>query len=188
MCHFRRYDPPGVDPSTLPTVDKVLALEPPAACFTADALTVMRKAQATLSGLRVVLAGKIRGDVGWMPGILEEVDATLEAGKPVLVLGGLGGCAGLIAGFLGGGEWPEAFSVDEALKAPAFARMFAHRSNEVSLRARYQDVKTRLEALREAKKGEPIHGVPHHLFVRALTETSPREVLRLVSDVAAKVA
>jgi hypothetical protein len=63
--------------------------------------------------LRIVWGGKIAGAKGWMPGILEEVAFSLLHGKPVLVLGGFGGCAGLLADFLAtkDARWPERLSL-----------------------------------------------------------------------------
>lgn len=60
-------------------------------------LSSMRKALTKLSKARVTLGGRVEGYKGKMPGIAEEALASLEAGKPIYILGGLGGCAGDIA-------------------------------------------------------------------------------------------
>ena len=46
---------------------------------------------------RVVLGGRIEGYLGSMPGIAEEALLTLQAGRPLYLLGGFGGCARDIA-------------------------------------------------------------------------------------------
>ena len=86
----------------------------------ADSLTEMRKRSANKCDLRVVWGGEFKRSKGWMPGILEEVYMTLtckdstnrERGKPLLILGGFGGCASKLADYLMclGADWrPEDF-------------------------------------------------------------------------------
>lgn len=75
----------------------------------ADYLSLMRQAQAAVDG-RIVLGGK-RGDggvaddadrySGAMPGICEEVNATIERGSPVAVLAAFGGAGRDVAVELG---------------------------------------------------------------------------------------
>ena len=50
---------------------------------------------------RIVLGGRVEGYKGTMPGIAEETRISLEAGQPVFVLGGFGGCARDIAETVG---------------------------------------------------------------------------------------
>ena len=63
----------------------------------AESLTAMRRTMLEESSARVVLGGKIEGFWGVMPGIAEETLLTLQAGKPLYILGGFGGCARDIA-------------------------------------------------------------------------------------------
>ena len=64
-------------------------------------LTAMRTAMRGDIQARVVLGGMVEGYKGAMPGIAEETCLSLEAGQPVFVLGGFGGCARDIAETVG---------------------------------------------------------------------------------------
>ena len=59
----------------------------------AHSLTSMRKTMLEETEARVVLGGKVKGFQGSMPGIAEEALLSLQAGKPLYLLGGFGGCA-----------------------------------------------------------------------------------------------
>ena len=63
----------------------------------AASLTAMRRTMLNETSARVVLGGKVTGYKGSMPGIAEEALLTLQAGKPLYVAGGFGGCARDIA-------------------------------------------------------------------------------------------
>ncbi|MGH6814348.1 MAG: hypothetical protein ACREC6_01440 [Hyphomicrobiaceae bacterium] len=76
----------------------------PAAPTPADwsrGLSSMRKVLTKLSEARVILGGRVEGYKGKMPGLAEEALASLEAGKPIYISGGFGGCAGDIAETMG---------------------------------------------------------------------------------------
>ena len=64
-------------------------------------LTAMRTVMRNDIQARVVLGGRVEGYKGTMPGIAEEACLSLEAGQPVFVLGGFGGCARDIAETVG---------------------------------------------------------------------------------------
>ena len=64
-------------------------------------LTAMRTVVRGDIQARVVLGGRVEGYKGSMPGIAEETRLSLEAGQPVFVLGGFGGCARDIAETVG---------------------------------------------------------------------------------------
>ena len=67
----------------------------------AAALTAMRDVLTRASDARVVLGGRVEGYKGRMPGIAEEALTALQAGQPLFLLGGFGGCARDIAAMLG---------------------------------------------------------------------------------------
>jgi hypothetical protein len=67
----------------------------------ADGLTAMREVMTRMSDVRIVLGGKVVGFKGRMPGVAEEALAALQAGQPLFLLGGFGGCARDIAEELG---------------------------------------------------------------------------------------
>ena len=63
----------------------------------ASSLTAMRRTMLEETSARVVLGGRIEGYQGSMPGIAEEALLTLQAGRPLYILGGFGGCSRDIA-------------------------------------------------------------------------------------------
>ena len=67
----------------------------------AKGLTAMRNVMRGDIRARIVLAGRVEGYKGTMPGIAEETRISLEAGQPVFVLGGFGGCARDVAETVG---------------------------------------------------------------------------------------
>jgi hypothetical protein len=93
-------------------------------CAERDALRAMRRRSAEDCGARVLMGGKIAGSAGWLPGVAEELEASLWAhhpdgmgepeawhaalAHPVLLLGGFGGVSGLLAAALGAAPaaWP----------------------------------------------------------------------------------
>ena len=64
------------------------------------ALTAMRNVMTRASDARIVLGGRTEGYKGRMPGIAEEALTALQAGQPLFLLGGFGGCARDIAAAL----------------------------------------------------------------------------------------
>ena len=64
-------------------------------------LTAMRRAMADYAAARVVVGGRVEGYKGFWPGIAEEACLMIEAGKPLFVVGGFGGCARHVAHALG---------------------------------------------------------------------------------------
>ncbi|HND33023.1 MAG TPA: hypothetical protein PLA94_23660, partial [Myxococcota bacterium] len=66
----------------------------------AESLAAMRREISRTTHLRVLMAGKIHGWSGWLPGIAEELLGSISLGRPVLLVGAFGGCAKLIADFL----------------------------------------------------------------------------------------
>ena len=66
----------------------------------ATALTAMRQTMLRETSARIVLGGKVDGYLGSMPGIAEEALLTLQAGRPLYVVGGFGGCARQVAEML----------------------------------------------------------------------------------------
>lgn len=64
-------------------------------------LTAMRTVMLEDIRARIVMGGGVKQYNGTMPGIAEETHLSLEAGQPVFVLGGFGGCARDIAETLG---------------------------------------------------------------------------------------
>lgn len=64
---------------------------PTAACW-AESLTAMRKTMLRDTSARFALGGGVADYRGAMPGVAEEARLALEAGRPVYLFGGFGGC------------------------------------------------------------------------------------------------
>ena len=67
----------------------------------AQGLTAMRTAMRADLQARILLGGRVEGYRGALPGIAEKAWLFLQAGQPVFLLGGFGGCARDIAESIG---------------------------------------------------------------------------------------
>ena len=66
-----------------------------------DGLTSMRTRMRNETQARILLGGAVKDYKGCMPGIAEEMLLSLQAGKPVFLIGGYGGCSRDIAEAMG---------------------------------------------------------------------------------------
>ena len=189
ICHFVNVPPENVSSEELKTLKEEWESKPVARRRNADSLTLMRRLSAKEADLRIVWGGKIHGAKGWMAGILEEVAITLEEGKPLLLLGGFGGCAKLIAKFLSdeGERWPSELNLQ--------ATSDSERENLLStiekklLRERFDEVKSNLEKFRKKLHSKKlVNGISNEALFQGLTDTSPRQIVRLGSEVARSLA
>jgi hypothetical protein len=69
-------------------------------------LTAMRRQMSGEIEARVLLGGRLSGQLGRWPGVVEEAYLALAAGRPLFVCGGIGGAGARIAEALGG-AWPD---------------------------------------------------------------------------------
>ena len=69
----------------------------------------MRIKMANDCNVRIVIGGKQRGYLGYLPGIIEEAYHTLAANKPIFILGGFGGASNSLARLILG-EQPKELS------------------------------------------------------------------------------
>jgi hypothetical protein len=74
-------------------------------------LTKMRQEMGRAIGARVVLGGRVSGQQGLLPGVIEEAILALEMRRPLYVIGGFGGCGGVLARALKG-ENPVELTLD----------------------------------------------------------------------------
>lgn len=79
-------------------------------------LSEMRQKSVKSSSARICAGGKVAGYKGKMPGVLEEMILSLEAGKPVFLLGAFGGITGDICSLLLTGKVPETLTEDWQIK------------------------------------------------------------------------
>lgn len=189
----------------------------------ADALRDLRKQMAAQCDLRIVWGGAISGDRGWWPRVLEEVYWTLEYGRaaarnptpdqpddppdprhPVLILGGFGGCAHLIAKYLLDPEepWPTGLKRFDVPGRDGLLTALNRESQGqlmIDCRQRFENFRNELWNIKPPRKtrdgtrrrekqrpGRPpafIRGIPRDLFMRALSVTSLRETISLVMTV-----
>jgi hypothetical protein len=108
VATLREVDPPDGAPSTLPAT---VSRQPGDLLWNSLALSKMRTLMNSEIDARVVLGGRVHGQQGLYPGIVEEAVLAIDAGLPLYVVGGFGGCSRLIASALGGSR-PEELSTD----------------------------------------------------------------------------
>ncbi|MEM7202959.1 MAG: hypothetical protein AAF628_22055 [Planctomycetota bacterium] len=169
ICRFQSVLPAGLAREQLPSQPDV-AGDLDHLRLAADALTSMRDQSSRDTQLRIVVAGKIRGALGWLPGIAEEVLCSLEAGQPPLILGGWGGCAGMLADFLRdpAAPWPKALTLDVQAEVPgsALQRLAAHAEHRqcavrrfAQLRRRVSDYRARLHDAKRWPGGDELREI-----------------------------
>lgn len=91
--HLGNLDPQKLYDPSKNIEDKFLFAE----CFSG-----MRVKMAHESDARIVLGGRQKGFTGYFPGIIEETFYSLQAGKPIYILGGFGGASKTIIDVLMG--------------------------------------------------------------------------------------
>lgn len=91
-------------PKHLGKIDKERKYEPFAIAedryIYSECFTEMRIRMAQDCNARILLGGKQKGYLGYLPGIIEEAYHTLVAKKPIYILGGFGGAANSLAQIL----------------------------------------------------------------------------------------
>ena len=113
ICRFVNVNPGSIPQAILDEVLPDWQKNPRALMFNADGLSAMRELSSREADLRIVWGGNVAGSRGWMAGVLEEVAYSLAQDKPILVLGGFGGCARVLADFLAkqNAPWPARLSL-----------------------------------------------------------------------------
>lgn len=121
--------PPGA-PETLP---------PPAECsgdqllLYSLAFTRMREVMSAGIHSRLVLGGRVSGQVGLLPGVVEEAVLAVDMGLPLYVAGGFGGCGRVVAAALEGAAPPELAIEHQMEKTPRYGELLeAARSRGIS--------------------------------------------------------
>jgi len=181
ICHFVDVDPVGVTRAQLDTVNDPAAIKR----HSANALSAMRERSAKETDLRVVWGGRIQGASGWMAGILEEVAFSLEHHKPVLVLGGFGGCSRLIADFLAdeNAPWPNDLSLQASTDAERDAELVDEQRE--ALGVRFDKVKKRLTEFRiSIWQNDQANGVASKVIRELLLDDNSRSVINTAAVVA----
>lgn len=186
IASFEEVLPPGEDKARLdalsPTQDRLER-----ALHYGRALTAMREKSTAETAVRVVMAGKVAGWAGALPGIAEELRCSFEAKKPVILLGGWGGAARLASDWFDrGGEPPGEFLLPprgrargnddhrRLLELPAFASRLRAESDR--LHACFAQAQARYAA-----QG-PDGGIDRRLWDHLRTTTSTREAAQGVVE------
>ena len=99
--------PVGAPASLAPVPDR----SPVERWWNALALSAMRKRMTRDVGALVVVGGRVSGQQGLYPGVIEEASLALAADVPLFVAGGFGGCGRLLARVFDG-EQPAELSID----------------------------------------------------------------------------
>lgn len=187
ICSVVNVEPLGADKDELVRLLDVYETDLTARRYAADSLTCMREMSTTHTDFRIVWGGKIRGAMGWMAGIAEEVLFSLRYEKPMLILGGFGGCARILADFIKNpdGSWPEELTLADACCNRQYEDLIEDDDRRVDLTNRYDQLKDLATNLREElyqRKHKDILGVPANLFVAALSETRASRAIGLARE------
>lgn len=184
-CRVVNVDPSRVRKSSLDAAVAGWEENPRARLYAADGLSAMRKRSAQEADLRIVWGGKIAASKGWMPGVLEEVAFSLAIGKPLVVLGGFGGCSSLLADFLveKNAQWPDRLAL--AASADSERNKLCGDSKRKELNRHFQRAKKSLLDFRSRLHSEEsVHGLPSDLLKKALHEENARRAVHLVAAAA----
>lgn len=189
ICHFVNVDPSGVRKASLDAAVQDWEKNPRARLYAADALSAMREQATRETDLRIVWGGKIAGAKGWMPGILEEVAFSLLHGKPVLVLGGFGGCARLLADFLAeeDARWPVRLSL-AACADPERDKLCTESKRKALDKQFKQAKKLLLDFRSKLYSSDTVNGLDAGLMRSALAEENARRAIHLAANAANEVA
>lgn len=115
-----RCPAPSGAPEDLPSVEESTAGE---LLLRSLALTRMRTDMTAAIDSRLVLGGRVSGQMGLLPGVLEEVLLAIDAGLPLYVAGGFGGCARAVVAALEGGR-PSELSMDHQMaETPRYGQL-----------------------------------------------------------------
>jgi len=183
LCRVKRILPRGLAVSDRALKSDCLPLRRDLAKLHADALSKMRRLSSRHADLRIVWGGKIVGASGWMAGILEEIGCSLENRQPVLIIGALGGSAGLVAKFLADVKqtWPNDLSLAACRNDSRDAWLNAEERG--ALEARLKGYQRRLTEYRAKLHADlpQIAGISRNLLKNALD--SNRSTSQILSDV-----
>ena len=187
ICRFVTVDPPDNPGHDLIKLAENWRQNPLARLLMANSLTAMRELCTVETDLRVVWGGQIARAAGWMAGILEEIGFSLKHGKPLLVLGGFGGCARLVADFLAAPKapWPHQLSLEASANAERDALLSEAGHN--ALKRRFNFIQKALAKYRDKIHSQTrVNQISTKHIRAALTTDTPREAIKLATAAASK--
>lgn len=183
ICRFEDISPPGMTKGKISST--ITESKSQTKRHGADALSAMRELSARETDLRIVWGGRIKGASGWMAGILEEVSFSLKHDKPVLILGGFGGCARLLADFLHkkNARWPEPLDLKACADSERDALLTT--VDKQQLKDRMEETIRLVSEFRKAiHSDESVDGLPTKLIRDALLEESSRTAINAATEAA----
>lgn len=148
----------------------------------ARCLTAMRENLVQQTQARVLLGGRTTGYKGKYPGLVEEALLTLQAGKPLFLLGGFGGAAQALILALQG-ETPEALTEAYQCRNEAYKNVMAAFNQQIQTQA--LDIEAiDYPALNEVLAGFGINGLNNGLSAgdnqRLFVTQSQGEAIQLI--------
>lgn len=147
----------------------------------ARSLTTMREVTTHRVAARIVLGGRLTGYTGLLPGIVEEALLTLEARRPLFVLGGCGGASRLVADGLRGRPTPALTTEwcrQEVLGWEQLSAEYRRRGRDA---LQPEDAATRLLALAPQGPAQALsNGLDDQENEELFETTNPRRVVELV--------
>jgi len=183
ICRFEDISPPGMTKGKISST--IAESKSQAKRHGADALSAMRERSARETDLRIVWGGRIKGAAGWMAGILEEVSFSLKHQKSVLILGGFGGCARLLADFLHkkNAAWPEQLNLSACADPERDALLTDVERQQ--LQDRMAEAERLVSEFRKAiHSDESVNGLSSKLIRDALLEENSRSVINSAAEAA----
>lgn len=182
ICRFVDVDPEGVPKEWLASSTPDLDASPAAQRHRADALSRMRELSTVQSEARVVMAGAIHGYAGWLPGICEEVVCSVKHDRPLLILGGFGGCAALLADYLLHDIWPKELTFEACAAKGPMATLVRRHDHAAFARARFDEMKKVLGDLRDQLDKGSVGRVPASAWSDLLVRGSIAGAVRQVGE------
>ena len=112
--------PPGAPEQIPPAMDRATGDR----LWAALALTKMRRRMNRDIDARVLIGGRLSGQAGLLPGIVEEAALSVEDELPLFVIGGFGGAASLVGSTLRGEVRPELSSGYQQDNTPGYTDLW----------------------------------------------------------------
>ncbi len=108
-----------------PSLPRPAERSPQERLWFARALTIMREQMTSQIDAQLILGGRVSGQQGLCPGVLEEAALTIRAGVPLFPIGGFGGCGKLIVAALAGEQPDELTTTYQRANTPGYEQLRA---------------------------------------------------------------
>lgn len=191
LCYFEDVFPPSFGRDPRPDDDDYPETVP-GRRLTGEALRAMRRhtSDPDRAPMRVLIGGKTNGSSGWLPGIADEMLHALRSGQLPVVIGG---CAGVLAGYLRdpSAAWPSELTFEHRLREAKFAELCVIPEDD-GARRDYEELWRKLPAycdwLAGQGQGLSFPEGTRHLLVELLECRSPTRIVQQVLALAEVVS